>query len=296
MALRPPPRSTDAPPPLGPALARYGESPVPSHRATDVLPVLRSRRVVGMRVDASNYHDVVRRLMCWAREPLGRYVCVANVHMTMEANDNPGFKQLVEGANLVLSDGMPLVWALRWLGIPDASRVYGPDLMLALCEAAARDGVPIGLQGGRPEELLPLRRNLEARFPGLEIAYAGSPPFRPPSDEEDAATVDAIVASGARLLFVGLGCPKQETWMAAHRDRLPLVQVGVGAAFDFHAGRVRQAPAWIRSAGLEWLFRMVMEPRRLARRYLRHNPRFVVRLARQLWSRRRELTAGFADD
>jgi N-acetylglucosaminyldiphosphoundecaprenol N-acetyl-beta-D-mannosaminyltransferase len=146
--------------------------------------------------------------------------------------------------------------------------------------------VPIGLYGGRPEGLLRLRRELEERFPGLQLVYAESPPFRPLSEEEDAAVVDDILTSGARVLFVSLGCPKQERWMADHRDRLPLVQVGVGAAFDFHAGLVRQAPAWLQDRGLEWAFRMAMEPRRLAQRYLRHNPRFVVQVARQLWLER----------
>ena len=235
-----------------------------------------------MRVDASSYAEATERVLRWAREPRGRMVCHANVHMTMEAADDAGFQTLVNGSDLVLSDGMPLVWALRRLGVLDATRVYGPTLMLEICRAAAEEGVPIGLYGGRPETLGLLRANLVARIPGLRIMYAESPSFRPLDEAEDAAVVDAIVASGARVLFVGLGCPKQERWMAARRERLPLVQLGVGAAFDFHAGRIRQAPVWMQSAGLEWAFRLAMEPRRLARRYLRHNPRFVLGLARQL--------------
>jgi N-acetylglucosaminyldiphosphoundecaprenol N-acetyl-beta-D-mannosaminyltransferase len=189
-----------------------------------------------------------------------------------------------------------VVWALRRLGVTSASRVYGPTLTLHLCRAAAAAGVPIGLYGGRPEGIERLRGHLEAWFPGLQVVYAASPPFRALTDAEDAAVVDAITASGARVLLVGLGCPKQERWMLAHRDRLPLVQVGVGAAFDFHAGLVRQAPTWMQNAGLEWAFRLAMEPRRLARRYLRQNPRFVLGLARQLWSGRRAVGEATAHD
>jgi N-acetylglucosaminyldiphosphoundecaprenol N-acetyl-beta-D-mannosaminyltransferase len=247
-------------------------------------------------VDASSYADATERILHWSRSSSGRYVCVANVHMTMEAVDDEGFRDLVNGADLVVPDGMPLVWSLRRLGVPGAGRVYGPTLTLRLCRAAAEAGVPIGLYGGRPEAIVRLRANLEAWFPGLRIAYAASPPFRALSEAEDADVVDAIAASGARVLFVGLGCPKQERWMLAHRERLPLVQVGVGAAFDFHAGLVRQAPSWLQDAGLEWAFRFAMEPRRLARRYLRQNPRFVIRLARQLWSSRFEVQEARAHD
>lgn len=255
-----------------------------------------SRQILGVRVAATSYADATQRILHWASGSEARYVCVANVHMTMEAIDDGGFRELVNGADLVVPDGMPLVWALRRLGLSSASRVYGPTLTLHLCRAAAAAGVPIGLYGGRPEGMARLRANLEAWFPGLRVAYAEAPPFRPLSEAEDAATVDAIVASGARVLLVGLGCPKQERWMLAHRDRLPLVQVGVGAAFDFHAGLVRQAPPWLQGAGLEWAFRLAMEPRRLARRYLRQNPRFVLRLTRQLWLERRVVREASAHD
>jgi N-acetylglucosaminyldiphosphoundecaprenol N-acetyl-beta-D-mannosaminyltransferase len=233
------------------------------------------RSVLGMRVDATSYVDGARRVAAWATEPRGRYVCVANVHMTMEAHDDPGFAEIVNAADLVTPDGMPLVWLLRRLGVAGATRVYGPTLTLHVCELAACEGVPVGFYGGRPEAIERLVPRLQARFPTLRIAFAESPPFRPLTTEEDAAAVERIVASGTRILFVGLGCPKQERWMAAHRDVLPLVQLGVGAAFDFHAGLVRQAPPMLQRVGLEWAFRMAMEPRRLAGRYLRHNPRFA---------------------
>lgn len=257
--------------PLSPAPERGAAAPAPGRGA-----------ILGVGVDATDYAEAARRIVDWSSEPRGRWVCVANVHTVMEARDDPAFRDEVNGADLVTPDGMPLVWTLRQLGFPDASRVYGPTLTLHLCELAAREGVPVGFYGGRVEAIERLVPALTARFPGLDVAFAESPPFRPLTPEEDAEAVARIRASGARVLFLGLGCPKQERWMAAHRDHLPLVQVGVGAAFDFHAGLVRQAPPALQRAGLEWAFRLAMEPRRLARRYLRHNPRFVWQVARQL--------------
>jgi N-acetylglucosaminyldiphosphoundecaprenol N-acetyl-beta-D-mannosaminyltransferase len=176
---------------------------------------------------------------------------------------------------------------LRALGVRDAQRVYGPDLTPIVCRLAAERGVPVGFCGGDPATLERLVARLRERFPGLRVAFAHSPPFRELAPEEDAALVDAILDSGARILFVGLGCPKQERWMAAHRDRLDCAMVGVGAAFDFLAGRKAQAPAWLQRAGLEWLFRLAHEPGRLWRRYAVHNPRFVWRALRQLLRERR---------
>ena len=245
------------------------------------------RHVLGMRVDATSYEDAAGRVVEWATERVGRYVCVANVHMTMEAYDDPAFRSLVNDADLVTPDGMPLVWLLGRAGIRDATRVYGPTLTLHVCEAAARAGIPVGFYGGRPESLNGLVAAMRARFPALQVAYAESPPFRPATPAEDDATVAAILGSGARILFVGLGCPKQETWMAAHEDRLPLVQLGVGAAFAFHAGEVRQAPAWIQNLGMEWAFRLAMEPRRLWKRYLIGNSRFVWAVAMESLRNRR---------
>ena len=245
------------------------------------------RAVLGLRVDATSYEDGARRVLAWTAAERGRYVCVANVHMTMVGWDDPTYRRLVNEADLVTPDGMPLVWALRRLGIQGATRVYGPTLTLRVCESAAREGVPVGFYGGRPEAIERLVPNLQARFPSLQVAFAESPPFRPLTPDEDDAVVERIRASGARVLFVGLGCPKQERWMAAHRDRLPLVQLGVGAAFDFHAGLVPQAPPALQRVGMEWAFRMAMEPRRLAGRYLRSNPRFVWHMGRQLLRERR---------
>lgn len=235
-----------------------------------------------MRVDATSYPEACAQITRRAERREGGYVCVSTVHMVMEAYDDPDYRRIVNGAFLVTPDGMPLVWALRWLGCRAATRVYGPTLMPLVCAQAELRGIPVGFYGGTPEARQRMLANLRARFPKLELACALGPPFRAPSSDEDARDVEAIRSSGARILLVGLGCPKQERWMAAHADQIDAVMLGVGAAFDFAAGTKAQAPAWMQASGLEWLFRLACEPRRLWRRYLRHNPRFVYRLALEL--------------
>lgn len=243
---------------------------------------LESRSILGTRADATSYPDAVARVLGWARAAESRYVAVATVHQVMEGYDSPEFRQIMNEADLVTPDGMPLVWGLRLLGVRPATRVYGPDLTPAVLEAAEREGVPVGFYGGSEAVLKRLLEALRRRFPALKVAYAWAPPFRPLTPEEDAAVVATIADSGARILFIGLGAPKQERWMAAHRGRVPAAMLGVGAAFDFLAGTKPQAPRWMMAAGLEWLFRLVCEPRRLWRRYAKHNPRFVTLFAMQL--------------
>jgi N-acetylglucosaminyldiphosphoundecaprenol N-acetyl-beta-D-mannosaminyltransferase len=235
-----------------------------------------------MRVDATGYADAAGRVTGWAREGQSRYVCCASVNNVMEAFDSVEFRQIMNTADLVTPDGMPLVWGLRQLGARGASRVYGPDLTALLLEAAARDGLPVGFYGADEDTLPPLVANVRRRFPSLRIAYAFSPPFRALTPDEDDRVVQEIDSSGTRILFVGLSTPKQERWMAAHRGRLRTVMLGVGAAFDFLAGTKPQAPRWMQRAGLEWMFRLLTEPRRLGPRYFRHNPRFVTLFAMQL--------------
>jgi N-acetylglucosaminyldiphosphoundecaprenol N-acetyl-beta-D-mannosaminyltransferase len=241
-----------------------------------------SRFILGMRVDGTSYPDAAHRIVSWAKDGRSRYVCVAAVNNAMEAHDDARFLQVMNEADLVTPDGMPLVWGLRKLGIPTASRVYGPDLMPWVLGVAEAERIPVGFFGGTPEVLHSLLAAVAGRWPRLQVAYASSPPFRELSPAEDQSITQTISASGARILFVGLGCPKQEKWMASHRGHLPVVMVGVGAAFDFLAGAKKQAPRILRAAGLEWAFRLVMEPRRLWKRYLRHNPRFVLLFGRQL--------------
>lgn len=246
------------------------------------LPELQTRYVLGQRLDATSYQDATRRVLDWARQRKPSYACVTNVHVVMEGRDNSGYREIINQGDLITPDGVPLVWALRLLGVKQASRVYGPDLTLHICDAAAREGLKIGLYGGTEESLRDFVQVLSDKFPGIEVSCAISPPFRSLTEEEDAAYTRQIQESGAQLLFVGIGCPKQERWMAAHKGALNMPMLGVGAAFDFHSGRVKQSPAWMQKLGLEWFFRFLMEPKRLWRRYAWHNPRFVLFFALQL--------------
>jgi N-acetylglucosaminyldiphosphoundecaprenol N-acetyl-beta-D-mannosaminyltransferase len=243
---------------------------------------LQQRYVLGQRLDATDYADATARVIDWANRGESRYVCLSNVHMVMQGWDNPNFRQIINAADLITTDGVPLVWCLRALGLPSAVRVYGPDLTLHVCATAAQQQLAIGLYGGTAQSLKEFAALLQSRFPAIEIACSIAPPFRPLTEAEDATYTKQLAESGARILFVGIGCPKQEIWMSEHRGRLNMPMLGVGAAFDFHAGRVKQAPAWLQAIGLEWLFRLLMEPRRLWRRYAWHNPRFVLFFIEQL--------------
>lgn len=241
--------------------------------------------ILGTNVVPTTYDHVVNQSLLWASRRESRTLVFANVHVVMEAYDDPAYRNILNAADLVSPDGVPLVWALKLLGEPAATRVYGPDCTLAMLQAAAAAGVPVGFYGGSQPVLDELLRIATQRFPSLQVPFAVSPPFRPLTPEEDAAIVQQITDSGARILFIGLGCPKQERWMADHANRIPAVMFGVGAAFDFIAGAKKQAPRWMMRSGLEWLFRLATEPSRLARRYLRQNPRFVFHFLRQLLSR-----------
>jgi N-acetylglucosaminyldiphosphoundecaprenol N-acetyl-beta-D-mannosaminyltransferase len=239
-------------------------------------PPPESRQILGVRVDATTYRDAVARICGWARCGRSAYVCCASVNNIMEAYDSPEFRSVMIAADLVTSDGMPLVWLLRWLGVPGATRVYGPDLMPIVLQAAAEAGLPVAFYGATEAVLKKIIDRAKTSFPRLDVAYAESPPFRTPTETEDAATTLAIAASGARIVFVGLNTPKQDRWMNAHCGRIPAVMLGVGAAFDFFAGVKPQAPRWMQRSGLEWLFRLCTEPRRLWRRYLFQNPHFAA--------------------
>ncbi len=240
-------------------------------------------KVVGIPLAVSDYAEVVRWMGAMIEADARGYLTAAAVNLVMRAHEDARTLEAVLGATLAVPDGMPLVWALRALGHGRATRVYGPDLMLSFCAKAAAEGIPMYLYGGRDEAALALLEGrLRERFPGLRIAGGHSPPFRALTPQEEEQVVADIDASGARVVWVGIGQPKQELWMHRMRPRLraPLL-VGVGAAFDFHAGLLAQAPGWMQRNGLEWIYRLVREPRRLWRRYARYNPRFVAAFAAQ---------------
>jgi N-acetylglucosaminyldiphosphoundecaprenol N-acetyl-beta-D-mannosaminyltransferase len=246
-------------------------------------------RIVGIPLAVSDYGEVVDWMQAMIDAGARGYVTAAAVNLVMSAHEQPETMTAVLEATLVVPDGMPLVWALRALGHKRATRLYGPDLMLRFCAHAAANGVPMYLYGGRDEVALELlRRRLRERFPDLRIAGGFSPPFRELTPSEQEQVVLDIEGSGAQVVWVGTGQPKQERWMYEMRPRLktPLL-VGVGAAFDFHAGLVPQAPRWMQRNGLEWIYRLAREPRRLWRRYARYNPRFVAAFARQYARERR---------
>lgn len=230
----------------------------------------------GIRLSVGSMQSAVDTIAHHATLAVGGLVCVANVDMLTRAKRTPALAGLMQTATAVVTDGMPLVWALRKLhGRQDAERVYGPGLVLDLCARAARDGISVFFYGGTPGELDQLQRNLRARFPALTIAGAVSPPMLPAEPPFDVAIAKQINQSGAGIVFVGLGCPKQEFWMAAHQPHLKPVSIGVGLAFALIAGTKKQAPPWMRNAGLEWLFRLGQEPGRLWKRYLVGNSLFI---------------------
>lgn len=240
------------------------------------------QQILGMNVDCTSYAHTIETIRDWAQRDLSKYVCVAPVSSVMEAYDSDEFRRVMNEADLVTPDGVPLVWSLRCLGLRQASRVYGPDLTLRLLAMAEASALAVGFYGGDPQTLARLRQLIGSRFPALEVAYSCSPPFRQLTPQEAGQVVDEINASRASILFIGLGSPKQDYWMAAHKGRVHSVMIGVGAAFDFLAGTKRQAPRWMMKIGMEWFFRLASEPRRLLKRYLKHNPRFVVLFALQL--------------
>ncbi len=245
-----------------------------------------TRPILGVNVAVSNYEKVVERCLAWAQARESRTLCFSTVHMIMEAVDDPEFLGRLNSIDIVNPDGMPLVWALGALGARSAQRVYGPDTTVLMLDAAENAAIPVGFYGGSQQVLDALAATVRGKHPRLNIAFLESPPFRALTPEEDAAVIDRIAASGTRLLFIGLGCPKQENWMVEHAGKVPAVMLAVGAAFDFLAGAKPQAPRWMMRCGLEWLFRFLTEPRRLAQRYLKNNPRFVVKFLRQLLASR----------
>lgn len=237
--------------------------------------------VLGVEIDALNLPSALTRLREWVRQRRQAYVCVAPVSTVMSCQDDAGYRDIVNRADMVTPDGMPLVWLAHSQGFSDVGRTYGPDLMAASC-GSDLPGVRHFFYGGTPEILEKLSAKLRGAYGDILIAGTAAPPFRPLTPEEDAVMVQRINEAAPDIIWVGLGSPKQDVWMVEHRERLTApVLVGVGAAFDFLSGAKPQAPVWMRRSGLEWLFRLGCEPRRLWKRYLIGNTCFLLALLRE---------------
>lgn len=232
--------------------------------------------ILGVHIDAQSFAEATTTLRRWASEDGKRYVCTCPVYTLMMCREQPNVHDAVDSADMVTADGMPIVWLQRRLNVRNAERVYGPDLLLALCEATANMDISHYFWGGLPGVPDALIAKLTERFPDLKVVGATAPPMTEVDAQPDVSAVERLNASGAHIIWVGLGSPKQDLWMALHRPALnaPLL-IGVGAAFDLLAGTKRQAPLWMQRSGLEWAFRLAQEPGRLGRRYLVYNPKFV---------------------
>jgi N-acetylglucosaminyldiphosphoundecaprenol N-acetyl-beta-D-mannosaminyltransferase len=238
--------------------------------------------VLGVQITAIERPEAANAVMAAARDGIPLGVSALAVHGVMEGVFDPELQYRLNDLEMVVADGQPVRWALRWLhGVGLTERVYGPDLMNDVCGLAAREGIPIFLYGSTSDTLSNLGRRLTARHPGLAIAGSRPSRFRSATPDEQEEDVQEILSSGARVVFAGLGCPRQEIWTWEMRRRLSLPVLAVGAAFDFHAGTARQAPAWMQRRGLEWLYRLMQEPRRLWRRYLFLNPGYLALVALQ---------------
>jgi N-acetylglucosaminyldiphosphoundecaprenol N-acetyl-beta-D-mannosaminyltransferase len=238
--------------------------------------------ILGVQISALSMSLALDTIHGWIAQRQSNYVCVAPAHSLMECYDHPELKPIFNQSGMTTPDGMSIVWIMHWLGFRQVERVYGPDLMLAVCQKSIEKGYRHYFYGGAPEVLKQLTVNLRHRFPLLQVAGYESPPFRSLSIEEDQTACARIRSSAPDILWVGLGAPRQERWMAAHVDQLQIpVIIGVGAAFDFLSGSKRQAPRWMQRSGFEWLFRLVTEPKRLWKRYIQY-PRFAVLVCLQM--------------
>lgn len=247
------------------------------------MTTIASVNILGIAVSSINIHQAIEQIGDWIRNNDRQYVCVASVHPVVVSQFDDRLRKINNQAGMVTPDGIPLVWLCRLYGHPDVSRVYGPDLLLACCARSLETGWSHYFYGGKPGVAERLIACLIERFPGLKIAGYESPPFRPLSDEEDEKSVSNINASGADIVWVGLGAPKQEYWMSDHLGRVNSpVMIGIGAAFDFISGVTRQAPRWMQRIGLEWFFRLASEPKRLLKRYLFIIPVFLILIILQV--------------
>ncbi len=232
--------------------------------------------VLNTYIHALNWDETLNLVNDWIVTGESKYVCLCNVHSVVTAQTDPVFASILEQADLVLPDGMPVAWVLRHKGFKGQPRIGGPDLMWRCCNKLEHNEKSVYLYGSTQETLEKLQATLQRQFPNLHIAGVLSPPFRELSPEEELDIIHKINNSGAHAVFVALGCPRQEAWMLRQRGKLNAVMFGFGAAFDFYAGTIRRAPAWMQHTGFEWLHRLACEPKRLWRRYLVTNTKFIL--------------------
>lgn len=241
--------------------------------------------LLGTRIHAVSWEQATARIVRWAALRESRLVFLCNVHTVITARRDPALRAAVDSADLATPDGAPLAWLMRKRGCAEQQRISGPDLMRRVLAEAERLQLSVFLLGSTESTLAQLKARMQSAFPQLQIAGLLAPPFRELTAEEDIEITASINASGAHILLVGLGCPKQEIWMASHRQWLHAVMLGVGAAFDYHAGTLKRAPPSWQRYGLEWMYRLLMEPSRLLKRYLMTNTLFLLALPLELWRR-----------
>jgi N-acetylglucosaminyldiphosphoundecaprenol N-acetyl-beta-D-mannosaminyltransferase len=244
------------------------------------------KQIIGSPVTALPFKAQIDLMMDWARARASKVVCIANVHMLIEAHRKPSFAVILKSADLVTPDGVPLVWMLKLMGTSGQDRVAGTDVVMELCRQAIEQRVGVFFLGSEPAILQKMRVRLDREFPNLPIAGMEPLPFRPMTPAENEAVVRQINDSGAGIVFLSLGCPKQEAWMFEHHDRIQAVMLGVGNVFPVYAGNQQLAPEYLRRLGLEWIYRLIQEPRRLFWRYASTNPMFVWLAIKQLATNR----------
>ncbi|MBD2213616.1 WecB/TagA/CpsF family glycosyltransferase [Calothrix sp. FACHB-156] len=243
-----------------------------------------TQKVLDFPITALTFENQIQTIMKWAIAHESRTVCVANVHMLMEGHWNPEFANVLKNADVVTPDGMPLVWMMRRMGARSQDRVAGMDILQGLCQLAQTQNISVYFLGSQTEILARMRKRLDQEFPNLKIAAMEPLPFRPLTETEDADLINKINKSGAGLVFVSLGCPKQENWMAQHKGKIQAVMIGVGGVFPVYAGIHKRAPRMVRELGFEWLYRWIQEPRRLWSRYMTTIPPFMWLATKQLLS------------
>jgi N-acetylglucosaminyldiphosphoundecaprenol N-acetyl-beta-D-mannosaminyltransferase len=252
------------------------------------MPTLPTLSIIGSPVTARPFQEQMRAIMIWAKARRSKAVCVANTHMLIEAHRNPDFSTVLHNADMVTPDGMPLVWMMKMMGALQQDRVAGMDIFVSLCQSACHENVSIFLLGSQSDILARMQTRLEKEFPSLDIAGIEPLPFRPLTPAEDIALIERVNSSGAGIVFLALGCPKQEAWIDRHRNKIQAVMIGIGGVFPVYAGIQKRAPAWVRESGFEWLYRLLQEPTRLWKRYQTTIPAFIWLALRQILDRKVE--------